>query len=76
MDPSMLIGFLIKDEDDWENWKQRVCSVPGKPIIHVSNDEASLFGPSSEREGAVDEVEALDEDYDDSDGEVTNRPTM
>jgi cysteine protease ATG4 len=72
----MLIGFLIKDEDDWESWKQRVCSVPGKQIIHVSDGEASLFGPSSEREGAVDEVEALDEDYDDSDGEVTSQPTV
>jgi cysteine protease ATG4 len=75
MDPSMLIGFLIKDEDDWESWKQRVYSVPGKPVIHVSDDETSMFGPSSERESAVDEVEALD-DEDDSDREVISHPTM
>ncbi|KAK2794969.1 Cysteine protease atg4 [Onygenales sp. PD_12] len=66
MDPSMLIGFLIKDEDDWTSWKQCVQSVGGKSIIHVFDKDASPFGYGSEREGAVDEVEALD-DYDDDD---------
>lgn len=68
MDPSMLIGFLIKDEQDWEDWKRRVTSVEGKPIVHISNTEL-LFGPGQEREGALDEVEALDDD-DESDAIV------
>ncbi|KAL1983071.1 hypothetical protein VTN96DRAFT_484 [Rasamsonia emersonii] len=61
MDPSMLIGFLIKDEDDWADWKRRISSTEGKAIIHVFSTEA---GTSSghEREGALDEVEALDDD--------------
>lgn len=61
MDPSMLIGFLIKDEDDWADWKRRISSTEGKAIIHVFSTEA---GSSSghEREGALDEVEALDDD--------------
>lgn len=35
MDPSMLIGFLIKDDADWADWKDRVRSTPGKPIVHI-----------------------------------------
>lgn len=59
MDPSMLIGFLIRDQADWRDWKQRIQSTPGKPIIHI------LAGaPSNEGAGrmeALDEVEALDD---------------
>ncbi|KAK2757840.1 Cysteine protease atg4 [Arachnomyces sp. PD_36] len=62
MDPSMLIGFLIKDEDDWTAWKRNISTVPGKAIIHVSDREPPLYGTGQEREGALDEVEALDDD--------------
>ncbi|KAL2009268.1 hypothetical protein VTN00DRAFT_7462 [Thermoascus crustaceus] len=65
MDPSMLIGFLIRDEHDWDDWKRRVSSVEGKPIVHISKTEL-LFGPGQEREGALDEVEALDDDESDA----------
>ncbi|PGH30532.1 hypothetical protein GX50_06712 [[Emmonsia] crescens] len=73
MDPSMLIGFLIRDEDDWNRWKRNVRrgglgtgSGSGKAIIHVFDKETSPFdGRGLEREGAVDEVEALDDDDDD-----------
>lgn len=84
MDPSMLIGFLIKDEADWQDWKARVRSlaspapVPGrgkkqKGFIHIFDhgETASEIGRSMEREGAVDEVEVLDDDeeHDHDDGE-------
>ncbi|WEW60363.1 Cysteine protease atg4 [Emydomyces testavorans] len=62
MDPSMLIGFLIKDDDDWQDWKQRVRSGTGKPIIHVFDGEPPNFGRHLEREEAVDEVETLEDD--------------
>ncbi|PGG97833.1 hypothetical protein AJ79_09069 [Helicocarpus griseus UAMH5409] len=68
MDPSMLIGFLIKNEDDWVDWKHNVRSVEGKSIIHVFDMEIPPFGHGPEREGAVDEVEALDDDGSDDDG--------
>ncbi|KAL3486196.1 hypothetical protein BJX62DRAFT_24695 [Aspergillus germanicus] len=60
MDPSMLIGFLIKDEQDWEDWKTRVESTEGKPIIniHTASDAFSF----QERSEALDEVEAFDDD--------------
>lgn len=69
----MLIGFLIRDEDDWNRWKRNVRrgglgtgSGSGKAIIHVFDKETSPFdGRGLEREGAVDEVEALDDDDDD-----------
>lgn len=57
----MLIGFLIKDEDDWTSWKKNISAVSGKPIIHVSDRESPLYGTGQEREEAVNEVEALDD---------------
>lgn len=70
MDPSMLIGFLIRDEDDWYSWKRNVLEVQGKPIIHVSDKEPSAAGEGVERQGAVDEVEVLDDEDDDDKTEV------
>ncbi|KAL4751155.1 cysteine protease atg4 [Aspergillus terricola var. indicus] len=63
LDPSMLIGFLIRDEDDWKDWKARVTSLEGKPIITIlsESDAASWQG----RREALDEVEAFD-DHDDA----------
>ncbi|RMZ90254.1 hypothetical protein DV736_g2517, partial [Chaetothyriales sp. CBS 134916] len=57
MDPSMLIGFLIRDEDDWNDWKQRVKNVKGKGIVHVYDKEPPhtsglRAGEGKEREGA------------------------
>jgi cysteine protease ATG4 len=74
MDPSMLIGFLIKDEADWADWKERVRNVKGKGIVNVYDKEpphtsfgkgAMAQGLGREREGAVDEVVVMSEDEDD-----------
>lgn len=59
----MLIGFLIRDETDWNDWKERVRSAPGKPIIHILTGDSPV-DQGHGRQSAVDEVEALD----DSDG--------
>jgi cysteine protease ATG4 len=66
MDPSMLIGFLIKDEEDWEAWKKSVTDVPGgKTIVHISEKEQAHFiGRNVERPSAVDEVETFDTEDD------------
>lgn len=66
----MLMGFLIRDEDDWNAWKRNVLEVQGKPIIHVSDREPSAAGNGAERKGAVDEVETLDDEDDDDHTEV------
>lgn len=60
MDPSMLIAFLIRSEEDYEEWKQGVVSVQGKAIVHISKAEPPPRG--QERVEAVDEVESFDED--------------
>jgi cysteine protease ATG4 len=60
MDPSMLLAFLVRSEEDYENWKQGVQSVQGKTIVHVQGREPLPRG--QEREGAVDEVESWDEE--------------
>lgn len=55
----MLIGFLIKDENDWSDWKRRVVSVEGQPIVYVPARAETGHGQG--RSGALDEVEALDD---------------
>jgi len=57
----MLIGFLIRDEYDWINWKNSVKYVQGKAIITVSKTDPAR-GMSTERESAIDEVETLSDD--------------
>ncbi|KAI9670107.1 MAG: Cysteine protease atg4 [Trizodia sp. TS-e1964] len=65
MDPSMLLGFLIRDEGEWKTWKKGVAEVQGKAIIHVTDTEPSVPGKWVVREAAVDEVESFDDDDDD-----------
>ncbi|KAM0256973.1 hypothetical protein ACHAQJ_004674 [Trichoderma viride] len=64
MDPSMLIGFLIRTESDWSEWRQCVDNVQGKTIIHVADHEPMLYSGEG-RDNAVDEVELLSDDDDD-----------
>lgn len=68
MDPSMLIAFLIRDEDDWRAWREAIGKMHGKAFVHVADREQSPFGVGGERDGAVDEVQTLDDD-DDSNGD-------
>ncbi|KZL75501.1 cysteine protease ATG4 (peptidase family C54) [Colletotrichum tofieldiae] len=62
LDPSMLIGFLIRDEDDWDEWRRNVKHVQGKAVIHVADYDPVLRGGEGERESAIDEVETLSDD--------------
>jgi len=60
MDPSMLMGFLIRGEADWQSWRQGISSISGKTIIHVADREVLHHRLSTERDGAIDEVETFD----------------
>jgi cysteine protease ATG4 len=60
MDPSMLIGFLIRDEDDWADWKQQIESTPGRQIVHIFPGHVQPDHGHG-RAGALDEVEVLDD---------------
>ena len=64
MDPSMLIGFLFRTEQDWRSWRQTVSEAPGKAIFHVADSKPPAFAGGRERDGAIDEVETLDEEED------------
>jgi cysteine protease ATG4 len=55
MDPSMLIGFLIREN---------IRNFSGKAIIHVADKEPPQSGSGMEREGAIDEVETFDTEED------------
>lgn len=65
MDPSMLIGFLIKDESDWNDFKRRLGEVKGKSIVNLYEKEPPVPGQTRERKEAVDEVETFDDEDDD-----------
>jgi cysteine protease ATG4 len=71
MDPSMLIGFLIRDEEDWHAWKAAVKHVQGKAIINVSSHDPAL-GLASGRAAAIDEVEAMSDDTAEPDSDREN----
>ncbi|KAI1370272.1 cysteine protease ATG4 [Hypoxylon crocopeplum] len=62
MDPSMLIGFLIRDEEDWRDWRRSVKHVQGKAIIHVSDHDPTAH--MNESGGPIDDVETLSDDDD------------
>ncbi|TVY36023.1 putative cysteine protease [Lachnellula subtilissima] len=66
MDPSMLIAFLIRDENDWKDWRQAVQEVQGKAVIHVADQDPAGLGLAGERHGAIDEVETFDDEDDDT----------
>ncbi|KAG0647382.1 Autophagy-related 4 [Hyphodiscus hymeniophilus] len=66
MDPSMLLAFLIRNENDWKDWRRAVQSVQGKAVVHVADKDPLLHGMGIEREGAIDEVETFDEDDEDT----------
>jgi len=63
MDPSMLLGFLVRSREEFEDWKELVKGCPGKAVIHVQDVEPR-YESGREREGAVDEVVAWDESGD------------
>lgn len=63
----MLLGFLIRNEEDWTNWKAAVEATPPtgtKSIIHIYKEEPSLSGDTTEAdyERAIAEVQSCDED--------------
>ncbi len=62
MDPSMLVAFLIRDENDWRIWRRAVTNAPGKAIIHIADRRPPLHGQGVERESAIDEVETFDDE--------------
>ncbi len=69
MDPSMLIGFLIKNDADWADWKARLHAAPGKPIIQLITGEPPIDAELGRKE-ALDEVEVLDDSDSDADALV------
>ncbi|EAW09132.1 cysteine protease ATG4 [Aspergillus clavatus NRRL 1] len=58
MDPSMLIGFIIRSREDWTDWKTRILSGRGNSIVHILSEDTANH---QARKEAIDEVEALDD---------------
>lgn len=73
----MLLGFLIRDIDDWKKWRKAVTVVQrgGKPVVRVGDIEPGELPEGGERPGAVDDVETFDDEEDLSEGELVERPS-
>jgi cysteine protease ATG4 len=67
MDPSMLIGFLIKDKEDWLSWRRGIKHVQGKAVVSVCGHDPAF--QNRERLSAIDEVEVIS---DEDEGESTS----
>ncbi|UNI17322.1 Cysteine protease atg4 [Purpureocillium takamizusanense] len=65
VDPSMLIGFLIRSEEDWSDWRRCVKHVQGKAIIQVADCDPVTQAPLGQRRAAIDEVEPFSDEEDD-----------
>lgn len=69
----MLVAFLIQNVTEWNEWKQAIQELPGTPILHIANGEP----PSdsfTEREDALEEVEAFDDEDMEGEAEVIVKP--
>ncbi len=56
----MLIGFLIKDKNDWLSWRRGIKHVQGKAVVSVFEHDPALL--NVERQSAIDEVEFISDD--------------
>lgn len=59
MDPSMLVGILIKDQADWDAWKHSIMDPKVQKIIHIS-PEPLVMRRSSVSTGNDDDEEFVD----------------
>ncbi|KAJ7595482.1 hypothetical protein C8J56DRAFT_1042578 [Mycena floridula] len=62
LDPSMLIGFLVRSEDDWWDWKRRVSELP-KTIFSVQ-DEPPTWPSDSDDNMGLESMSDPDEESD------------
>ena len=74
MDPSMLIAFLIRDQRDWEEWRDRIVSARGTALIRIADKQPSPFDEGSGYD-AMNNVETFDEDSQNDDGEMVDLPS-
>ncbi|KKA29287.1 hypothetical protein TD95_002523 [Thielaviopsis punctulata] len=71
MDPSMLIGFLIRDENEWRDWRAGLKHVQGRPVIsvfdtnpmnHMDALDNATYDVESMSEAEADDLEESAED--------------
>jgi len=65
----MLIGFLMRNEDDWKDWKRRLGNIDGMAPVTLLGEKQDSAGISAERASAIDEVESISEIDSDCDDE-------
>lgn len=69
----MLIGFLVRNRDDWDEWRRNVTEVQGTPVVHIADKEPVMDRQDADQQNGVHDVEILDDD-DEGDGELIERP--
>ena len=70
MDPSMLIAFLIQNEQDWAKWKEEVSTGSGKSLFHIMDNEPVAVASSSEL--SIVNVETFDDGFHEADEEFVS----
>ena len=83
LDPSMLIGFLCRDEGEWADFKRRVGELPRTifsvqdepPAWTLDSDDNMGLESISDPEDEVDEGEVDDEEDDDDDDDEDRKST-
>ncbi|KAI9830267.1 MAG: hypothetical protein M1819_005794 [Sarea resinae] len=70
MDPSMLIAFLIRDEEDWKAWRRSLTEDHGKAVINVGDRQPTLHTQGYERADAVNEVETFDDETEEAEAVI------
>ena len=70
MDPSMLVGILIKNQPDWDEWKANVMNSKTQKLIHVSAEPAVLRRSSISVGSDYNDDDDIDEKDDDDEGFV------
>lgn len=65
----MLLGFLIKDAEDWKRWRTMNKDIMGKPVVHVADNEPVPLDNDFDQRTTVDAVEAFDNENE-SDSEL------
>ncbi|TFK64478.1 hypothetical protein BDN72DRAFT_901537 [Pluteus cervinus] len=63
LDPSMLIGFLVKDEADWQDLRRRVAELP-RQIFSIQEEPPSWPSDSDDNMGLESICEPDDDDED------------
>lgn len=67
IDPSMLIAFLIRDEEDWYQWRTAINNSGENPLVNISDTQITSAAFDTRKGDSLDEVLSFDDEEDGED---------